>query len=289
MKLKKRLSWILGLLVVTVLQYGSLQAAPKRIISTAPALTEVVFALGKGDQLVGNTKFCNYPEAAKNVPRIGGLMDVNVEVAISKRPDIVLLYPEIYEKLKVLEKKARLVVVKHSTLTDVMEGIRVISKALEVEERGTRLVENMKQGLNRLRQKSLGKKILKTLLIIGRSPNTLSNMYIIGAKDFLSELLEVAGGVNAYSGGINYPSISVESVVAMSPDVIIELSAFNEGITDDQVIKLWNKFPFIPAVKSKKITIIKDSVWLIPGPRVVQIAEKMQRIFFGPGSTVSTD
>jgi iron complex transport system substrate-binding protein len=105
-------------------------------------------------------------------------------------------------------------------------------------------------------------------------------MYIIGAGDFLNELMAVAGGRNAYEGGIAYPGISIESVVAMNPDVIIELSAFNEGINDKKVIGLWKNFSFISAVKNRRITIIKDNLWLIPGPRVARIAEKMHSLFF---------
>jgi iron complex transport system substrate-binding protein len=107
-------------------------------------------------------------------------------------------------------------------------------------------------------------------------------MFIIGARDFLNELLDAAGGVNAYEGDISYPSVSIESVVAMNPEVIIELSAFNEGIKEEKVLALWERFPFISAVKNKKIKIIKDDLWLIPGPRVPLIAERMQEFFAPP-------
>lgn len=264
----------------SVLAFWAVVCVPvyaERIVTLAPAITEIVFALGKGNDIVGSTSYCNYPEQAKKIPRIGGLIDVNLEILVSMKPDVIFLYPEYYEKVKIMEKRARMVVVKHTGLDDLFGAVEIIAKALDIEERGNALNTTIKQQLNRVRQKSSlkGKKKVKTLLIIGRNPDKLTNMYIIGAKDFLNELLDAAGGVNAYTGDISYPSISIESVVAMNPDVIIELSAFNEGIKDEKVLDLWKKFPFISAVKKGKITIIKDSVWLIPGPRVPLVAEKM--------------
>jgi len=272
-------------LVLIILAAVHIPIYGKRIVSLAPAITEIVFALGKGDRIVASTKFCNYPGEAKKIPRIGGLMDVNLEVLISKKPDIIFLYPEYYERIKIMEKRTKLVIVKHTDLNDLFEGVETISKALDIEARGKALVSKIKHQLNQTRQRQTvslkGKKKVKALLIIGRNPDKLTNMYIVGARDFLNELLDVAGGVNAYSGNINYPSISIESVLAMNPDVIIELSAFNEGIKEEKVLGLWKKFPYISAVKKGKIKIIKNSVWLIPGPRVSQIAEKMYETFFG--------
>ncbi|MCP5102864.1 MAG: ABC transporter substrate-binding protein [bacterium] len=251
----------------------------ERIVTLAPALTEMVFALGKGDKLVGNTKFCNYPEEAKKVTRVGGLLDFNLEILIDMKPDVIILYPEHQKKIKVIEKKAKMVVVKHTSLGDVFAGMEAIAKALGAEAEGKKLNASIKRKLDGIRKKVSGKKRKKVLLIIGRNPDKLTNMFIIGAGDFLNELLEIAGGVNAYRGSIKYPSVSIESVVAMNPDVIIELSAFNEGINEEKVMALWEKFSFISAVKSRKIKIITDDLWLIPGPRVAGIAEKMYRFF----------
>jgi iron complex transport system substrate-binding protein len=169
------------------------------------------------------------------------------------------------------------VVVKHTSLQDVFDGIAAIAGALGIEEKGKELISNINRQLDGVRQKAVGKKKVKVLLIIGRNPDKLTNMFIIGARDFLNELLDAAGGVNAYEGDIKYPSVSIESVVAMNPEVIIELSVYNEGIKEEKVLALWKRFPFISAVKKKKIKIIKDDLWLIPGPRVPLVAERMHQ------------
>lgn len=257
------------------------ETGEERIVTLAPALTEIVFALGKGNKIVGNTKFCDYPGAAKKIPRIGGLIDVNLELLVNKRPTIVFLYKENYAKVKLLEDKTRLVIVRHTNLQDLFDGINTVATELHIKEKGKDLIADIKSGLDEIKQKAQGKPKLKTLLIIGRNRDRLSNMYIIGKHDFLTELIGIAGGENAYQGDINYPSVSIESVVAMNPDIIFELSAHNEGITADRIFKQWNTFPFISAVKNKKISIVEEQVWLIPGPRVTQIAKKMYALFYG--------
>lgn len=271
---------LIKILFIPVLLIMPFQIHAERIITLAPALTEMVFDLGKGDNLIGNTKFCNYPEQAKKVTRVGGLLDVNLEIIIGLKPDVIFLYPESYEKIKIMEKKAKLVIVKHTNLEDIFNGIKTVSTALGVENKGNELIADIENRLNVIRQKAVAKKRVNVLLIVGRNPDSLNNMYIIGAGDFLNELMSAAGGKNAYEGNIHYPGISIESIIAMNPDVIMELSAFNEGIDEKKVMSLWGKFPFISAVKNKKIIIIKDDLWLIPGPRVPQIAEKMYSLFF---------
>jgi iron complex transport system substrate-binding protein len=274
----ERVKVIVGVFLLLAFFYQPVFA--ERIITLAPALTEMVFALGKGGDIVGNTNFCNYPEAAKTIPRVGGHMDINLELIIAKKPDVIFLYTEAYNKLKIMENRTRLVAVKHTSLGDVYDGIEAVAKALEVEKEGKRLIAGIKKRLEGIRKRAGGKKRPKVLLIIGRNPDKLTNMYIIGARDFLNQLIAAAGGENAYTGDINYPSVSIESVAEMKPGVIIELSAFNEGIEDERVIATWQKFPFIPAVKNGKIKIIRDSSWIIPGPRVADIAEKMYSYFF---------
>jgi iron complex transport system substrate-binding protein len=117
------------------------------------------------------------------------------------------------------------------------------------------------------------------LIIAGRNADDLKNMYIIGKNDFLNELLEIAGGVNAYQGAINYPNISMEGVIFLNPDFILEISAHYEGISDEKVFDLWRPFKMLPAVRNRKIKIINESFWLRPGSRVGLIAEELAGFF----------
>ncbi len=263
--------------IIIIILFSTIYLQAERIVTLAPALTEIVYELGKGDSLVGNTNYCNYPSKAKYIKRVGGMLDINLEILVSLKPDFIIFYSEMYEKIKFMKDKSKLVVVKHTNLKDIYDGIEIIAKALHLESKGKELIGFMKSELRNLQKEAERKSTQKSkvLLIIGRSRDNLSNMYIIGAKDFLNELLGYAGGINAYQGNIDYPSVSIESIVSMNPQVIIELSAFNEGIEDQKILDQWKKFPFISAVKNNRIKIVRDSMWVIPGPRVPQIARQM--------------
>jgi iron complex transport system substrate-binding protein len=251
----------------------------QRVVSMAPAITEIVFALGKGDRLVGVTKFCDYPAPAGKIAKVGGFLDVNMEVLLALAPEIVLAYPEQYARVKFLESRAIVLVVKHQCLSDLFDSIFAIGQALNAETRAKSLVLAMQKKLAAIAAHGGAGKKVRTLIIAGRNPDELKNMYIIGKNDFLNDLLEIAGGVNAYQGSVNYPNISMEAVIFLNPDFILEISAHYEGISDDKVFQLWRPFKMLLAVQKEQIKIIKQSFWLRPGARVGLIAEELARFF----------
>lgn len=259
-----------------------LLAAPvfaQRVVSMAPAVTEIVFALGKGHTLVGVSRFCDYPLPARTIPKIGGLLDVNMEALLALSPDLVVVYPEQYAQVKFMESRARVLVVKHESLSDLFAAMESIGKAIHAEKEAERMVAGIKKQLAVIRARAGRGKKTRVLVIAGRNPDELKNMYIIGNRDFLNELLELAGGANAYQGTIRYPSISMETVAFLNPDVIIELSAHYEGIGDERIQNLWQPFSMLAAIRNKRLEIIRETFWLRPGPRVGMIAEALARMF----------
>jgi iron complex transport system substrate-binding protein len=251
----------------------------QKVVSLAPGITEIIFALGQGGKLVGVTKFCDYPAAAKKISKIGGFLDINVEALVALSPDIVLTYPEHAAKLKFLQERARIVTVQHGRLADLLQSILDIGRALGSENEARRLVDSIQEKMRVVAARVRGRKKVRTLLIAGRSAGELKNMYIIGKKDFINDLLEIAGGVNAYDGEVDYPNISLESAIYLNPQFIFEISAHYEGIADEKIFDLWRPYRMIAAVAQGQIRIIKDSFWLRPGPRVGQIAAELAAIF----------
>jgi iron complex transport system substrate-binding protein len=268
---------IFKILLIFIIIFSSLIFS-ERIISLAPALTEIIYALGQGSSLVGNTRFCDFPPQARAVTRVGGLMDLNLEMLIHLKPDLIILYPESMKKVKVLRNRTALLPVRHRNLEDLYRSIHEIAIALKVETRGTELVLSLKKNLAAIRKRTVGHKKIKTLLIAGRNPDQLTNMIIIGKQDFLNEILEICGGINAYEGSIDYPGISIESIVSMNPELIIEFSVFFQGIDQQKVMNLWDRYPIIKAVKLKNIKVITDPKWLRPGPRISEIALELFRL-----------
>jgi ABC-type Fe3+-hydroxamate transport system substrate-binding protein len=177
----------------------------------------------------------------------------------------------------------RIVIVPHGRLSELLQSIIEIGRALRSENEAQRLVFSIQNKMRKISGRI--KKIVKarTLFIAGRNADELKNMYIIGKKDFLNDLLEIAGGTNAYQGLVEYPSISLESVIYLNPEFIFEISAHYEGIADERIFELWRPYSMISAVAKKQIRIIKDSFWLRPGPRVGLIAEELADIFTKAG------
>jgi iron complex transport system substrate-binding protein len=251
----------------------------QKVVSLAPGVTEIIFALGRGDKLVGVTKFCDYPEETKNIKKIGGLLDINMEMLVALAPDIVITYQEQMGKLNFLRQRARIVAVRHGRLSDLLQSILDIGHALQAEAEARGLVDSIQNKLRAVASEVKGRRKIRTIFIAGRNINELKNMYIIGKKDFINDLLEIAGGTNAYEGEVDYPSISLETAIFLNPEFIFEISAHYEGITDEKIFALWHPYRMIAAVAKRQIRIIKDSFWLRPGPRVGLIAEQLASIF----------
>ncbi len=265
-----------------ILQFSASLFA-QRIVSLAPGLTEIVFALGQGGSLVGVTRFCDFPAAAKDIKKVGGFLDINREALAALDPDIVLTYPEHADKVGFLRQKVLIVTVRHERLSELLQSILKIGQALQVKGRAKDLVASIHGKMQALSLRSNGKKKIRTLLIVGRNVGDLRSMYVIGKKDFLNDLLEIAGGTNAYNGKIDYPNISLESVIDLAPEFIFEISTYQENISEERILAFWRPYGMIPAVAKSQIRIIKDSFWLRPGPRVGMIAEELAK-FFGNGS-----
>jgi len=179
----------------------------QRVVSLAPAITEIVFALGKGDTLVGVTKFCDYPPLAQKIAKVGGYLDVNMEALLALAPEIVIAYPEQYSQVKFLESRAVVLLVKHQRLSDLLHSISAIGRALHAESRAKSMIFTMQKKLKYIANGVGARKKIRILIIAGRNSDELKNMYIVGRNDFLNDLLEIAGGVNAYQGTVNYPNI----------------------------------------------------------------------------------
>ena len=255
----------------------------QRVVSLAPGLTEIAFAIDRGGSLVGVTKFCDYPQAAREIDKIGGFLDISMEALVALAPDIVLAYPEHADRLKSLPSQVRVVTVRHDRLFELLRSIAEIGQALNAQKEARRLQGAIRDRLQRVARSVRGKRRVSTLCVAGRNADELKNMFIIGRNDFLNDLLEIAGGTNAYKGSIDYPNISLESVIALEPEFILEISSHYEGISDERIFALWQTLGMIPAVARQQVRVIKDASWLRPGPRVGRVAEELAALLHGSG------
>ncbi|MEK6238039.1 MAG: helical backbone metal receptor [Planctomycetales bacterium] len=254
---------------------------PQRIVSMAPGVTETVFALGLGSRLVGVTRYCDHPPEAKQLPQVGGLLDPRYEAVLAAKPDLVLAYPEhVRPKNRFAELRLKTLILKHDTMDEILESLALIGAACGVEERAARLADDMRERIRRIETITRGQARPRTLISLDRdlAARAVQGVYVVGNGGFYEELLEKAGGTNAYQGAaIKFPKLSAEGVLQLNPDVIIDMAG---GVQDSgrglaEVRRDWDSLKTVAAVKTGRVHVFADSHLVRPGPRVVELLEEM--------------
>ena len=265
-----------------------LAAPPMRIVSTAPSFTETAFALGAGDRVVAVSTYCHYPEKANQLPRIGSYLKPNVEAIARLRPDLVLVHAEqvqIIEQFKALG--LRVLPLRNNTLEEVMKSMRELGAALEIPASAVLLEQSIRARLKKLENSSRGKKPVSMLFVVGRTPGKLDGMVVVGKGSFLNELIRVAGGRNVMANSpVTYPKISIEAVLRLDPDVIVDMGDMAEttGVTKTHTLaveQLWKDQPGIRAARQGRVFAVAADIFVVPGPRVSEAAEAFSRMLHG--------
>jgi iron complex transport system substrate-binding protein len=264
---------------------GLAPAQPKRIVSTAPSITEMLFALGLGDRVVGRTKYCRYPEAAKKIPEVGTYIQPNVEVILSLRPDLVVIQ-ENPARLKEKFQAVRLEVLelKHTTVDDIFKAVSVLGRVTGVQSAAETLNRKMREELDSVRRKTEPLPKRRMMFVVGRTPNAIEGIIVVGKASYLNELIGVAGGVNIFADSVSpYPKVSLEEILARDPEVIVDMGDMSDtvGVTTEQkqrVVQLWQRYPTIGAVKRDGVYAVASDHFVVPGPRMVDAALEFARM-----------
>lgn len=258
------------------------EAPPHRIVSMSPSATEILFALGLGERVVGVTRFCDYPPEALEKAEIGGYIDPNYEAILDLKPDLVILREEHEEaRRKLVQFKIRTLIVDHQTIPGILDSIPAIGAACGEGERADAFVLDLKGRAERIREKTRSLPRPRTLVCVERTvgDGSIGNVYIAGKEDFYDLMIEWAGGINAYPGGsVKYPVVSAEGILEMNPDVIIDVSVDmgrKVGLDERAMLEEWNSLPRVEAVKNGRVHVIGEDSVLIPGPRFVETLEKI--------------
>ena len=256
---------------------------PQRIISTAPSNTEILFSLGLENKIVGLTNYCNYPEKANNVEKIGEMTPLNLEKIISLNPDLILAYPglQLKEILRLRELGLSVIGLDPLTLEDTFKSIKMIATACGVPEEGSLLVDNLSQRVNKIESKVSNVPIsTHPKIFVG---GTYEDIFTPGAGTLFNELITLAGGQNIAAGLTFWKQISPEFVAQAEPDIIIvPVGVMNPG--EESKIKSdisqrsgWSN---IPAIKNQKIFIVNEDLFYRAVPRLVDGLELLYGIFY---------
>ncbi|HXE12011.1 MAG TPA: helical backbone metal receptor [Bryobacteraceae bacterium] len=275
----KRRLFTLGLLFC-VAAWGSI---PARIVSTSPSITETLFALGLGNHVVGVTTYDRYPPAVLKLPKIGSFSDPDPEKIAVLRPDLVIIhrsFPRLAERLSAVN--IRYTEIDVISLADIYVMISDIGRATGVPDRAGKLNLSIKARLDTVREETAGRKRPSVLMLVGRNPGVLTGMIAIAPGSYLGELIEIAGGRNVLTGtAIAYPHISMETVLRLDPDVILDASYMGDasGDTQKQAEMLrgpWLSHHEIRAVRNGMIFGLPSEALVTPGPRVIDAVETIR-------------
>ena len=272
-----------GPLVLVLAAFGiatSQPAPPQRIVSLIPAVTEMLFAIGAGNQVVGVGSFDHYPPAVERLPRVGALLDPDLERILALRPDLVVVYHSQADlKQQLARSKIPVFDYKHAGLTDVLRILRELGDAVgHAREAGT-VAAGIERSLDGIRERVSGRPKPRVLAVFGRESGALRGIYASGGTGFLHDMLTAAGGTNVLAD-VERESIQATSevILARRPDVILELRGTSATAQEIASMKAdWSSLKSVPAVANNRVYIIADERVVVPGPRVAEGTELLAK------------
>ena len=249
---------------------------PQRIVSHLPSLTEIVYILGAGDQVVGVSDFCTWPDDAAKKPKVGGLLNANVEAVLALQPDLILMTVNQKDQADKFTRLGLPVMrVKTEGLDGVMDSIDLIGRRLGREKEVEKLKRRMQADMGAVRAKVEGKEKVKTLLVIGHELGSLRDIWVSAKGSFHDEMLSIAGGENIIGDSMAaYPKVSKEEILQSSPEAVIVI--YSHAMTPEQrreEVALWEPLGYIEAYKQKRICVVGAEWAHKAGPRMTKIAE----------------
>ncbi|QHI70800.1 ABC transporter substrate-binding protein [Tichowtungia aerotolerans] len=233
---------------------ASSNSSSRRIVSIAPNVTEILYTLGQSNQVVGVSRYSNWPPDARNKPHVGGTYDPNWEMILSLRPDLVIgldSQKEIAAQLKQLG--VDFLGVPHERVKEIMQSILIIGKACSAEEKAHQIFQGLEKQIQQV--PTIGKTERPKVLVCIGHDEQMTRMYVAARHTFYDDLIDLAGGTNACEQTtVKYPEISPESLHAMQPDLIIDIAPN----LAPRVSQLWEPYHAI---------LMTNSYAFIPGPR----------------------
>jgi iron complex transport system substrate-binding protein len=252
---------------------------PKRIISIVPAVTEMLFAIGAGPEVIAVSSFDTWPPEVTRLEKVGALLDPDVERIIQLHPDLVVVYGTDSDLGAQLQRAGiRTFPYVLGGLDNVTRTMRALGKALGRETEADRAAARIEESLDAIRTSVAGKPRPRTLLVFGREPGSLRAIDASGGVGFLHDILELAGGDDVFASEHRESlRIGVEAILAAAPEAIVELQYGNRmtGRDLERERAVWNALPSVPAVRDGRVYLLAGNEFVVPGPRVVDAAAKI--------------
>ena len=248
-----------------------------RLISLQPSITETLCMLGLEKNLIGRSHYCDYPPSVTNLPAVGSYGNANIEAIARMKPDFVLMsgldsqsgIHEALEKLRINHLG-----IQSTSLNDITQSVWELGERFGASEMAEAWLAHI-NGLLESARAAAPERAPKVLFCAGRDPGSLDRIYISGRGNFYEQIAIKCGGVNAYENELSAPMVSVEGVMAMNPDIIVDVLA-GAGIEDmKKAYSDWSRLTSVNAVKTGNVCVLNESWAARPGPRIDLLIEKV--------------
>ncbi|MCS7314162.1 MAG: helical backbone metal receptor [Bryobacterales bacterium] len=263
----------------------AIQAAPERIVSTAPSITQMLYALGLGERVAAVTTFCRYPPEAARKPKIGDYLRPNLELILAARPDLVIVERTgVKAPLERGHASLPILEVDDGTLAGIFDSLERIGRATGVPGRARALAARLRAELDELARQNAGRRPPRTMIVLGRTPARLEGLVVAGRGSYLDELIGLAGGLNIFSDTVApYSRVPLETVLARDPEVILDVAEMDgsPALTPGRkraILNLWRSQPELSAVRAGRVFAEAPDLFVVPGPRVAEAARALARL-----------
>jgi len=257
---------------------------PSRIISLSPSVTDILFDLNLGDRVVGVTRYCRPPRSARDLPEVGGYLDINLEAIVALEPDLVVVIQDHAAIRSRLESLGlRTLQVDQSTVAGILNSIVDISAACGVPASGSELAGEIRVRLDSVSRLTRGLDRPRTLVVVGRDAGsgTIDSVWVAGRATFYNGVLELAGGTNAMeSTSVAYPEVSREGLLHLDPDVVLDLlgDLDDRHIDPELALADWQSQTGLRALDEARIHPVEEPWAVVPGPRIADLVEQVARL-----------
>jgi iron complex transport system substrate-binding protein len=242
----------------------ALAGAPERIVSLAPSVTETLFALGAEREVVGVSDYCDYPPAAQKLPHVGSFLTPNIEAIIALRPSLVIglgLSSDMRELHAIEAAGCAVMTVRDDSLEQIEDSITAVGRRVGRAQAAAELLARLRAQFDAVRSRVAATRRVRVLMLVGHEP-----IIAVGRHTYLDELLRIARADNiADASSEQWPRLSIEYIIAMHPDVILDGQMGSEAAPPE---RFWSKYETIPAVRNHRVYSYPQDPVLHPGPRV---------------------
>lgn len=256
-------------------------AAPRRLVSLSPNMTELLYGMGAFDQIVGVSDYCTYPPGVNKLPSVGGWHNPDLEKLIALRPDLVVVdegqAPFVQGELTDLGMP--FIVGSDRTIQDVYTAMAALGEATGHVEEAARLAAATREGLLRVSRETAFLPKPRVVLIVSRTPGTLRDLCAATEGSFLAELVEIAGGRTVLpSATRGYEKLDKEKLLAMNPDFILDFIHGQKSPLADDSVAVWSELPELQAVRAGRVHGVNEDYVPHASQRMVQTAELFERL-----------